>query len=479
MRSRGLYPKIIVTFITVIAVAAAAGGAALVLGFSPAVANLRQETILAFTRLAARDTRELLEAGQTPEHALARVAARYHEFTPMSYLLLDATGRLHGKVVDPDLPAEEAARIEGLAGGPPPPEAGVLSHYPGGMRGFVCQVGFTAPDGPARMIVAGRAPLETPNPVLIETLSGAALVVFLVSALIGSLAFRRLASRLGELSESLAAVSRGERGRRVAPSGDDEIDDVARSFNHMVDRLQEAEASVTAMEEQRRRLLADISHELKTPITSLRGNLEQLLDTAPPGSRALPVAFEEVERLAMLVEDLLGLARMEASTFDLKQEEEILQRIVSRCVERLAVACRNRGIRVVPKLPAEPVRLRVDARRLEQAVANLMDNAVKILEDGGTITVAVEAEDGSARIVVEDDGPGIPEEEAAHVFDRFYTTARHGAGTGLGLSIVKRIIEAHGGRVVLTSRPGQGTRVCLELAPAGNHAGSAGPGVLP
>lgn len=477
MRSRGLYLKIVVTFITVVVMAAMAGGAALVLGFSPGVANLRQETLLAFARLTALDVREMLLAGKAPGDVLARIAARYEEFPPMSYLFLDGAGALHARIGDPALPPVDEEMLRSLASGRTP-EDGLVAPYPGATRGFLCLVRVATPSGPGTLVIAGRAPIDTTQPALLQTLSGAALVVFLVSALLGSLAFRRLATRLFDLQESLAAVSRGERGRRVQLVGDDEIDDVARSFNHMVDRLQEAEASVAAMEEQRRQLLADISHELKTPLTSLRGNLEQIVETASPDSRASHVAFEEVERLTMLVEDLLGLARMEAATFDLKQEEAILQRIVSRCVERMAVACRNRNVRVVPRLPAEPVRRKVDARRLEQAVVNLMDNAVKILEDGGTLTVAVETEGDRARIVVEDDGPGIPAHEQPQVFDRFYTTARPGGGTGLGLSIVKRIMEAHGGRVSLSSTPGQGTRVVLELEPA-DEGGSQPPGVLP
>ncbi|MBI4861432.1 MAG: HAMP domain-containing histidine kinase [Candidatus Riflebacteria bacterium] len=386
-------------------------------------------------------------------------------------LYVEPAGSVYGKLETGRDELREMARRRALA-----PPGGLTIDHLGPGRGFVATVPLGSPRGPALLLVAARGPLEELQPVAARAAAVSILIVLAVAATLGLVVFRALTARLGAVSDRLALVAAGDLAARLDNPGDDEIGDLGRSFNLMAERLEQLVRELGDVDAKRRQLLADLSHELKTPITAPAdgrrpADLERLLEerAGQAGSARGPdrggaaIAFEEVNRLALLVDDLLELSRLDSPRFELRVQEEVLQRLATRALERFEVALANRRIRVVTDLSEEPIRKSVDARRLEQALANLILNAVQSMPDGGQIELAVHETAGRATISIADDGAGIPEPERARVFERFFTGREGKGGTGLGLAIVKRLVESHGGTVRLEGREPRGTRAVIEL----------------
>jgi signal transduction histidine kinase len=289
--------------------------------------------------------------------------------------------------------------------------------------------------------------------------------ITLAIALIASyLAGARVSSPLRRMAAVATRVDAGELDPRMAPSAGsgDEVRVLAESFNHMLDRLAEAFAS-------QRAFIADASHELRTPITVIRGQLEVLAAEENPSvddvRRAERVVQGEITRISRLVDDLLLLAQAERSDF-LRVEPIDLPRFVNELWDGVSLtADRKFQLSDVP-----PATLRADPDRLAQALRNLAGNAVAhtSYHDGLVRLEVAEVTPDRIRFSVVDDGPGIPAAERERVFQRFHRTdaarARRDGGAGLGLAIVQAIAEAHGGRVVAgDSGNGRGARFELEL----------------
>ena len=238
---------------------------------------------------------------------------------------------------------------------------------------------------------------------------------------------------------------------RIEVAGRDELSRLATSFNSMLEAL---EASLGAQ----RQLVADASHELRTPITSIRTNIEVLARRdLPEGERAqvLRDVVVQLEELTILVQDVVELAR--GSEPDTSVEEVRLDQIVEQAVER---AQRN-SREVTFHLEAEPTTVTGNAARLDRAVTNLLDNAAKWSPAGSVVDVLVEADE----VRVRDRGPGIAESDLPHIFDRFYraAAARGRPGSGLGLAIVRQVAESHGGEVTAEAADGGGALFRLRL----------------
>ena len=285
----------------------------------------------------------------------------------------------------------------------------------------------------------------------------------LLSAALALLLVRLLASRLGELERLASRVAEGDLSARVPNPRGDEIGRVAEQLNRMAERLASAREELEANDRQRRQLFADITHELVTPLTAIRGSAETLLDPAvalSPDDRARYTrgVLEESRRLDRMIRDLFELSRLEAGASPLD-------------LERLdwAALCRNTIERFRPRYAAAHLGLEwigangeawveADGLRLEQVLDNLLVNALRYVPAGGHVTVDLQrGADGQGgwRMIVRDDGPGLPEAELGHVFERFYRgdqaqggrRERDEAGSGLGLAIVRQIVERHGGAV--------------------------------
>jgi signal transduction histidine kinase len=278
--------------------------------------------------------------------------------------------------------------------------------------------------------------------------------------------FRPARERIRKLEEAATALGAGRTNVRAPEDGADEISALARAFNRMAAALEESDAA-------RRRLLADVSHELKTPLTAIRGYVETLsmaemsLDAATR-DRYLRIVDEETRKLERLVGDLLDVSRLEGGGTRLDLEPVQLGAIFQAVLDRQRQAMVDKGITIETNVAPPAADVRADRDRLEQVVQNLAANAVRHTPPGGKVTLSTAREGNRVHIRVQDTGPGIPEEHLSRVFDRFYKvqyarTTGDAAGSGLGLSIVKAIVERHGGRVTASNAEEGGAVFDVEL----------------
>jgi two-component system sensor histidine kinase BaeS len=354
----------------------------------------------------------------------------------------------------------ERERMPGLgAGGPPPdgmarmfgpprrgPEMAPIEH-----NGDVVAVVWVPPlTGVRRVIDQIGTPLAV----------GAFLLLLAGTALAALVIFRPAQARLRALEDAARRFGEGDLTARAPAIGGDEVSAVAEAFNRMAADLAARQAQLVDADRARRQLLADVSHELMTPLTAIRGYAETLglPQFAPPtseGARAVKVIQEEGERIERLVGDLLDLARFEAGGISLAQESVDVDELFERVSERHAKAAEDKQVSIVIEPHEEDLRLVGDAMRIEQALQNLAANALKHTPPGGAVRLGARRADGRVTLTVSDTGIGIPAEHLPHVFDRFYKAdrSRSQSGSGLGLSIVKAIIERHGGTVAVRSTP--------------------------
>ncbi|MGE0042899.1 MAG: sensor histidine kinase [Vicinamibacterales bacterium] len=314
--------------------------------------------------------------------------------------------------------------------------------------------------GPRR-IVTDFGPLLSAGLVLL--LVGGTLVAALV-------VFRPAHARLRALEAAAREVGRGNLEARANEEGRDEVADVARAFNRMAAELASRQAELADADRTRRQLLADVSHELMTPLTAIRGYAETLTlprfaPASPDGARYVGIIQEEVERIERLVGDLLDLARWEAGGGELQPVTVRVSDLFARVDARHRRRADDAGITLDVRIADDAAEVTGDPLRLEQALQNLAANALRHTPGGGRVTLGAARRDGRIVLSVTDTGRGIPAEHLPRVFDRFYKAdpSRAEAGSGLGLSIVKAIVERHGGRVRATSTPGVETTFEMEL----------------
>ena len=276
--------------------------------------------------------------------------------------------------------------------------------------------------------------------------------------------FRPAQARLSAVETAARRFGEGDLSARAPEMGGDEVAAVATAFNRMAADLAARQAQLVEADRARRQLLADVSHELMTPLTAIRGyaetlGLPQFLPASKEGQRAVKVIHEEGERIERLVKELLDLARFEAGGISLALENVDVDEIFERVSERHAQAAQDKGVAIVVEPHEDDIRLVGDPHRLEQALQNLASNALRHTPPGGAIRLGASRENGMVKLTVADNGVGIPPQHLPHVFDRFYKAdqSRSQAGSGLGLSIVKAIIERHGGTVSVRSDQGVGT----------------------
>jgi signal transduction histidine kinase len=323
-----------------------------------------------------------------------------------------------------------------------------LSLQPVTVHGHVTAIVGVLPPPPG-----GYPLLQRIGPAL--SAAGLGLLV-LGTAVMAMVVFRPVHRRLRALEAAAAAVGAGETAVRAPEDGGDEVASLAQRFNRMAADLDARVRDLQDADRSRRQLLADVSHELMTPLTAMRGYLETLV---LPGAvkdeatraRYVGIVTQETLRLEAIVGDLLDLARLEGGGGTLEREPVPLARVFERAYERHEGALAEKAITLERAVAPGAEEIVGDERRLEQVVQNLVANAVRHTPREGRIRVSATAADGAVVVAVEDSGPGIPPEHLDHVFDRFYRVdssrdARSG-GSGLGLSIVRAVVERHGGTV--------------------------------
>ncbi|MBU6515990.1 MAG: HAMP domain-containing histidine kinase, partial [Acidobacteria bacterium] len=240
--------------------------------------------------------------------------------------------------------------------------------------------------------------------------------------------------------------------------------ELGSAFDNMARQLEGEDAL-------RRSMVADLAHELRTPLSVLRGQLEDLsLGNAPLDDQAVLSLSEEVNQLTRLIEDLRILSSAEAAGLTLDMVPLDLAAVASNATARLAPRFVQSGVDLT--VDFSPTMVRGDPHRLEQVIVNLLSNAVKFTPAGGRVHVVVRPQDARGRVSVSDTGRGIPPDEHASVFGRFYrgTNAQGTPGSGIGLAVVEALVVAHGGRVTLTSAPGTGSEFVVDLPLANGDA---------
>jgi len=349
-------------------------------------------------------------------------------------------------------PPPEFARRRGR-GGPPPGAPHIAPIVVNS-----AQVGHVAvPSGPPPLQVA----LRELGPTL--TWSGLALLG-IGSMTVALVIFGPARKRLRSLESAARALGQGQIDVRADDRGGDEVSVLARTFNGMAAELQARSIALAASDRARRQLLADVSHELMTPLTAIRGYTQTLampdLAMEPPTrARYFDIVDRETYKLEAIIGDLLDLAKLEGGGSTFSIEPVAVADLFDRIAERHEPTLRARNITLEQHVP-EDLDLDADVQRLEQALQNVASNALRHTPDGGRVELRAEPAGEQVRITVRDHGPGIPPEHLPHIFDRFYKAdqARTGtaSGSGLGLSIVRAIVQRHGGTVTAANAPGGG-----------------------
>lgn len=302
-----------------------------------------------------------------------------------------------------------------------------------------------------------------------DLLLGTLLMVFaaIISVGFGYFLSVSVTGTLRTLAQGARRVSEGDFAARVGLAGRDEVAELGAAFDQMAERLQEAHERAQALETARRDLVAWASHDLRTPLASLRAMVDALNDGVVSDEetvrRYLRQSQNEIGRMSALIDDLFELAQLDAGRPDLPLEPASLRDLISDTMESFHLLADEKGVlleaEVGPGLDSVPMA----AEQIGRVLANLLDNAVRHTPAGGRVRLSAQGVDGRAEVTVQDNGEGIPPEDLARVFERFYrgeaSRSRKGyprGGSGLGLAIARGMVEAHGGGIAVESRAGEG-----------------------
>ena len=303
---------------------------------------------------------------------------------------------------------------------------------------------------------------------IIPQLSIAGGLALLVATIAAVLIARSVTGRLASVTHAAQEMAKGDYEQQLDPAGEDEIGRLANAFNEMAQQVNRSHRMM-------RDLLGNVSHELKTPLTSIQGFSQALeegaISTEDEYKEAGRIINEEAERMRRLIEDLIELSRLESGQATVQREDVDVGDLLTGCAKRLGRQLASTDTKITLDMEKLP-RLRGDGRRLEQVFTNLIGNAVRHAEDDSEITVRAEALNGGIRVGVHNTGSYIPEEDLSRVFERFFQLDRNRSvsGSGLGLAIVNEVVQAHGGTIHAVSSQDEGTEfiVDLPLSPPAN-----------
>ena len=297
-------------------------------------------------------------------------------------------------------------------------------------------------------------------------------LVLLVTAGVGLLLFRRLTQRLRGIQDVVADFEQGEFDRRVEVTARDEIGRLGECFNRMADNLTETMEELRQADRMRRELVANVSHDLRSPIASIQGYLETVSmkdGDLDPGKRQhyVETALRNAKRLNTLVSELFELSKLETKQIEPTIESFPIAELVQDVAMQYGPQAEEQAVDLEAELPERHVRVKADIGLVERALSNLIDNAIHYTPDGGEVRVRLENERGEVCVEVEDTGPGIPEDDLPHIFERFYrvdkSRDRDRGGAGLGLAIAKTILELHDRTLEVESTVDEGTTFRFRL----------------
>lgn len=459
---RTLRSRLLITYLSVTLLVLVLIGASLIVFLlnNPILTQLSYTRLdITASRLAQLDNRALFE---TREIVLERALSALDQRFRVRILVLSADGKVIGDsradlgVQNPDALVVVVDGAEAYRG-----------EFQDSTGGSWLWVG-TSLDQNRIVIVAtqklGLWALREFSGDLLTPILQAGVLGIVVSIALAWLMSRWVAAPLGRIADAAIAVAEGEYTQTEVPEGPREVERLATAFNRMVRQVQTSQ-------QVQREFLANVSHELKTPLTSIQGFAQAMIDGAVEDAdardHAVRVIYEESERLRRLVEDLLDLARLDAGQIEFDRHPVDLTILLQSIVDRLRLRASESGVDLQSRLDGLGAMVG-DGDRLVQVFTNLLDNAIKHTPDGGTVRIHGEVEAGWVSIHVDDSGKGIPDQDLSRIFERFYQVdkARRGGGdrgVGLGLAISRQIVEAHGGRLVAQSTIGKGSRFTVQM----------------
>lgn len=306
-----------------------------------------------------------------------------------------------------------------------------------------------------------RMPLSAQIRRLYSSLVLASIGAVVASILLGVLLARTLTRSLRELTTATQKVARGDLEQQVPVRSQDEIGELAASFNQMSSDLAKSR-------DLRRQMTADIAHELRTPLTVVLGHTEALSEgQLPPDPETFEIIYDETKRLNRLVEDLRTLSLSDAGELQLNQQWSSPKDLLDRAAGARKQEALGNEVQLQIEAAKSLPEVNVDADRMTQVLVNLLDNALRYTPAGGQIELAARSAEAGVEMVVKDTGPGIPQEDLGHLFERFYrgdkSRQREEGGSGLGLAIAKSLVESQGGQIRVESKPGVGAAFIIWL----------------
>jgi signal transduction histidine kinase len=321
-------------------------------------------------------------------------------------------------------------------------------------------------DQTSGLVVMQWMGLERHLGALYRLLLTAGIVSVVVTSLVSLYLLRRVTKPLREMSYIIRRMAKGDFSQKIKVATQDEVGELASAFNHMVDEL-------ASVEQMRRDFVAHASHELRSPLTSIKGFVGAILDGTIPTEQHrlfLERIQRESIRLEKLVDDLLSLSKLDyerqsTSSDNPELEATSLSSVVNDVLETLQLQVQEKQLQV--HLQVKEMMIRGKRERIEQILFNLLSNAIRFTNANGQIWIRASKEGEFGKVEIQDDGIGIPHDEIERVFERFYKVDKarsmNNGGTGLGLSITKEIVEMYGGEIGLDSEPGKGTTVWFQL----------------
>ena len=320
-------------------------------------------------------------------------------------------------------------------------------------------------------VVDNRATMQSLNSQLLRIIVEAMGVGLIISVFLSLLLAKTMIAPIQDLTRAAEKVAGGDFTGKVDNESKDEIGVLTRTFNDMAVQLEDTLSDLKKSEQMRREFVANVSHELRTPITSVKSYAETL-EGEPEmpeetRQRFLGVILNESDRMTKIVQDLLTLSRFDAGSIEFSFDYFSFEKSVKDVYNATRMEAQAHGHEFSLELEIPLPKIRGDKARVEQVLMNMVSNAIKYTKDGGRISMTAGWKDSEVWCTVKDNGIGIPQEDAAKVFDRFYRVdkarSRESGGTGLGLSIAHEIVVRHGGRIDLQSRLGKGTRITVWL----------------
>lgn len=402
-----------------------------------------------------QDWYDLRHSWSHVEAVLQQRTAQLFLFTMQRRFVAASNGAVRDAALSPG--SQPTLRVRTLQAGPLSQEEQlVLQNPPGAIvrdsSGSAVGMLYAAP------LPAVRA--QNPVVALTQKLWLAILCALLAAIAAAWLLARQILAPVTALTDATAAMQAGDLSRRIPAGGPTEIAQLAQRFNALSEHLARSEAL-------RKRMISDIAHELRGPLTNIRGIVEAIEDGhLTPGASSLRSLEEETAFLEHLVNDLQDLSLADAGQLKLRMSDVGIDETVRGVAESFSSVAGMKDVEIEVRSQG-PARVRADATRIRQVVNNLLTNAIRVAPARSRIRIAVDAEEDSLRVNVSDEGPGVPERELESIFERFYradeSRSRADGGAGLGLAIVKQLVQAHGGSVQAVNNAGRGATFSFTL----------------